>query len=102
MLSTALEASHQEAEVYLFKVEKEEADLARMQIKVLVRDEQFAKDHAQAIRRAERRGRREIAAIANNYASQSKIALRIGRFSPRWVIFANAVASTVLAEDTIG
>lgn len=42
--------------VYRFKADKAEKDLARMQSDILDQESKFAKDHAKAVRRAERRG----------------------------------------------
>lgn len=56
--------------VYRFKADKAEKDLARMQSDILDQESKFAKDHAKAVRRAERRGQREVVEEMRNHASQ--------------------------------
>lgn len=64
--------TYKEARLYRFSKQSEKK-LACFKSEISEPDRQLAKDHAQAIHRVERRGKREIIAMVGNRASQFEV-----------------------------
>ncbi|KAL0713388.1 hypothetical protein Bca4012_020366 [Brassica carinata] len=73
LMDENLKVSYQEVRTYRFKVETTQKDIARLQGKAAsrnIRDQELALEHAKAFCRAEKRGKREVAAVVNNRSAQ--------------------------------